>query len=685
MRSAFLETAALALALLGGPLLWACPTTSDPPASEDEAPAPTGQLSVTLVDADDAALEGGFVTVGPLGIGGTSGPDGEVSLGSILPGTYRVTAAASGFETTVVEGVGVVAGETTELAVALDVDGASLLPALRVQARTAAGNPLAGATVSVDGGAFEATTGGDGSAALGGLPTGDVLVQILPSGDAIGAPWSAELRFEEGASTLLTVTLSGVPGPNATFVGSEACLDCHADDHAAWTASAHGRTWAPSGPAELETLIDAGLTAPIALPYTPQPVQVRLARSGGVTRATLYAASGSATFDVLGWYGANAHVPLLDLPSGPAPGPVIWRPEGVGDMASPAFASGLVGFRPEAWFTPGGGFVSHDDTDGPAPADLEAAGCLGCHATGVEINELGGVVSATALTERGVGCESCHGPGSEHAAAGNDEDGGVERVVNPGRMDPDTAMDVCAACHSGGLAAASTAFEVDVPFPYADHDPWRPGEPLTDFFVSAPDLWPGGAAAGPNQQVDELRSGPHGGSGLYALGCGECHAAHGPSGDAPHQLLDAPDDNGLCLGCHLALHFEDEAGAVAHTRHSGYDPTGPYASGRCTGCHMPATASRDGRSALTGGGRLSSHRFAITSPAVSLAAFDAVGNQGLPLEDVPPNACLTCHRWAEIRYDAVGVDFHGPAGEPTLRTTYVTLTAVFDWLFGGSQ
>jgi hypothetical protein len=671
--------AALAIAFLVG-----CPTTSEPDVPSDEAEVLTGLLSLRVLDVGSSPVAGAIATVGPLGFESTSDDAGLVTFRPLPGGTYRLTVAATGFATTVVEAVQLPAGGTIELDVTLpDADaggGATLI----VQTSTAAGRPLSGASVSIDGGDFETSTDDDGRAVVWGLSAGDFPVQILPAAGTSASPWSASVRLEEDAATLLTVTLSGAPSDAATWSGSAVCLDCHAAEHSAWTSSLHGMTWSQTPPSDLDALLTSGISASIDLPGG-QTVQVQLARSGAVDQATLIGLGATATYDVLGWYGASGVVPLLDHPAGPAPGPVIWRPPGTGDLASPAFASGLVPFRADAWFQTRGWLISHDDTDGPAPTDFEAAACLGCHATGFQIDEHGGVVTASDVGERGVGCEACHGPGSEHVAAGGDQDGGVERIVNPARLDPQRSMDVCGACHSRGLATASAPFEVEVQFPYRDHEGWRAGLVLADYLDPSPDLWQGGAAASPNQQVDELLASPHGGSGLYALGCGECHTTHGPLENVPHQLRADPTDNSLCLGCHLALHFEDAESAAAHTMHSGYDPAGVDSSGRCTGCHMPATASRTERSELTGGGRLASHSFTAISPSVSLSAFDAVENAGLPLNEVPPNSCLTCHRWAETRYAEAGVDFHGPAGEPTLRTTYATLTAVYELFFGGGE
>ena len=681
----------LTAGLLGGALVVGCPSAAvepDEPAVEiDDS---IGRLTMRLVDEDAAPVAGAAATSGPLGFEATSDADGLVDFVGLPAGSYRVTVAAEGFETTIVEGVRVFLSRDNEIEVTLTEDLASVAPALRIVASTAAGRPLRNATVRV-GGTFETTTDNDGAARLGGLPAGDLEVQIVPPVNEAAAPWTADLYFEEGAVTLLELSLSGKPSRTATWVGSGACVECHSEDHDLWAASRHANTWSEAAPADLEPLLDAGLSVDIALPSPAQPVQVQLWRDGAVDKMRLVGANSEATYDLLGWYGVAQSVPMLDLRFGPAPGPVLWRAAGSGDLASPAFDAGLVAFRPENWFDGAGALISHEASDGPDPSDMEAAACLGCHAVGFRLYNHSDVVGAITTSgegnalERAVGCEACHGPGSEHVAAGEDDDGGVERIVNPRRLDPDAALDVCGACHSEGTATASAGLGADVSFPYSEDGAWRPGAELSDYLDSAPVEWPGGAAAGPNQQVDELRASPHGGSGLYALGCGECHNSHGPSGDVPSQLMAEPNDNSLCLGCHEGLNFVDAAAAAEHTAHSGYDPTGPHASGRCTGCHMPATASRTDRSAVTGGGRLASHHFAILPPAASLAAFDDAGSPELALDEVPPNACLSCHRWAEVRYDELGIDFHGPAGEPTLRGTYVTLSAIFDLLFGGEE
>jgi cytochrome c553 len=64
--------------------------------------------------------------------------------------------------------------------------------------------------------------------------------------------------------------------------------------------------------------------------------------------------------------------------------------------------------------------------------------CDGCHSVDYDIH-------SKQVAEWNVGCERCHGPGSEHVAhpsRGN--------VVNPSQMDSVAETDTCVACHSQG-------------------------------------------------------------------------------------------------------------------------------------------------------------------------------------------------------------------------------------------
>jgi thiol-disulfide isomerase/thioredoxin len=68
-------------------------------------------------------------------------------------------------------------------------------------------------------------------------------------------------------------------------------------------------------------------------------------------------------------------------------------------------------------------------------------GCLSCHAVAKPGNES----EAPSFHSGGVGCESCHGPGEQHVAAG----GGKENIVGLGETCPECVIEtICTRCHT---------------------------------------------------------------------------------------------------------------------------------------------------------------------------------------------------------------------------------------------
>src|SRR5580765_6042978 len=64
--------------------------------------------------------------------------------------------------------------------------------------------------------------------------------------------------------------------------------------------------------------------------------------------------------------------------------------------------------------------------------------CDGCHSVNYDIK-------TKKVTEWNVGCEKCHGPGSEHVQQATSAN-----TVNPARLDYVAASDTCIQCHSQG-------------------------------------------------------------------------------------------------------------------------------------------------------------------------------------------------------------------------------------------
>jgi predicted CXXCH cytochrome family protein len=256
--------------------------------------------------------------------------------------------------------------------------------------------------------------------------------------------------------------------------------------------------------------------------------------------------------------------------------------------------------------------------------------CFNCHATNIERGfDVATRTFATSVTEFGVGCEACHGPGRVH----------VERMLawraDPGARPADVGIfsttratarqvyDTCAYCH-GNKTNYFTGF--------------APGDRLEDFaqlaLVSDPvpssdpqgDYWPDGRPSRFNRpQALTLSECFRGGQ----LACTACHVAHG----SPYEhSLKRPigDSDRLCTQCHAALAPRDAA-----ARHSRHAPGSEGSS--CVQCHMSDVNWR----LLT---RRRDHTFAPPVPELT-ARFGV------------PNACTTCHEdrspeWAAAAMDA---------------------------------
>ncbi|NLN78457.1 MAG: hypothetical protein GX141_06035 [Armatimonadetes bacterium] len=171
--------------------------------------------------------------------------------------------------------------------------------------------------------------------------------------------------------------------------------------------------------------------------------------------------------------------------------------------------------------------------------------CVGCHTTNFE------PVKKT-WTQMGVGCESCHGPGEEHADSMEADD-----IVNLKKLDSKQKSMVCGQCHSVGTdPSGKYAFPVD----------FTPGEDLTKSFKLKE-----GATKGQNNQYNQFITSKHYAGGMA---CVNCHDPHGDKSKAAHQLRQ-PINEG-CLACHAATikSMKDHAPSA-----------GPQAT--CATCHMP--------------------------------------------------------------------------------------------------
>jgi predicted CXXCH cytochrome family protein len=418
------------------------------------------------------------------------------------------------------------------------------------------------------------------------------------------------------------------------YAGSASCASCHTPEYEAWRVSQHEQAMAEATPDRvLGNFRDAT--------FTHGQSRTRFFRRGDEFWVNTEGADGrSADFRVRYTFGVDPlQQYLIEMPAGRLQAlSVAWD-------SRPADAGG------QRWF--------HLYGDEPIPPgdELHWTGrqqnwnfmCADCHSTNVrkgydpETDRF-----ETTWSAINVGCEACHGPGSNHVewarasslrrrlfwrsngltAALNDRDG-VGWSVDPAngkpvRSAPRTTtaeLTACAPCHSRRTQIA---------------DGFRPGLPLMDFYV--PVTMAPGLFEVDGQQLDEvythtsfLQSRMH----QAGVTCSDCHD--------PHSARLRATGNALCTSCHVPARYD----TADHHRHR----TGS-AGAACVACHMPE------RTYMTVDGRRD-HSLRVPRPDQSAAL-------GVP------NACTSCHTdqtsaWAAARVgdwlgrDAVGFQNFAPA------------------------
>ncbi len=243
--------------------------------------------------------------------------------------------------------------------------------------------------------------------------------------------------------------------------------------------------------------------------------------------------------------------------------------------------------------------------------------CAGCHATGVD-------PAKKTFVEMGIGCEACHGPGSNHVEAVPGYE--ISTIIQAGRLTPFLAAQICGSCHTRGRdKSGKYAYPVD----YQTHK----GEANIRMYFdeASPDngddskyFWPSGESKYSNQQYLDWRQSEHAKVGVVCVTCHNVHSskstlvsteAQGPGGlvDAIISKTRLFEDR-LCKSCHTTFQYR-----YAHRIHS---------FGSCVRCHMPRVA-RIGEA-----GDAHSHTFRFMYPKATVKAGGY---------DKQPNACNSCH------------------------------------------
>ena len=201
-----------------------------------------------------------------------------------------------------------------------------------------------------------------------------------------------------------------------------------------------------------------------------------------------------------------------------------------------------------------------------------------------------------------IGCESCHGPGSEHVSSPSKTNIIATSTWPMTREGTDLKLALCNQCHN---RARSTHNTHRYPYDETNARPYVPGQLLDSFVFSmrgGMNLWPDRVTSYAHHQTgqDYERSAQYR-AHLYKDGCWDCHTVHHDKEGLPYQLdrdWYSLEDGVGCMECHGStgpqqtpkqenlLETTVYNGRVvnAHSMHSAE-------ISQCVNCHMSKTAS----------------------------------------------------------------------------------------------
>ena len=239
--------------------------------------------------------------------------------------------------------------------------------------------------------------------------------------------------------------------------------------------------------------------------------------------------------------------------------------------------------------------------------------CDGCHSVGYDIH-------TKQVAEWNVGCERCHGPGSEHVAKPT-----RANILSPSRMNYVAASDTCIQCHSQGQPLKNPINGKYYDWPVG----FQMGLSLSNFWkledhklgeTTFTHFADGTAHKNRMQGNDFVQS------LMYARGvtCASCHDPHGSDNNA---MLIKPVKE-VCLTCHGPNTQNGPRAPTieAHTHHAANSR-----GSECVACHMPKIEQT------------------IADVNVRAHTFKFISPRTTELLKVP-NPCMVCHADKPVKW-----------------------------------
>ncbi len=455
------------------------------------------------------------------------------------------------------------------------------------------------------------------------------------------------------------------------YVASDACRDCHTQNHATWFASYHRTMTQVAQPdvvlgdfndvklsqngrdyhlREVDDVCWVELLDPAAMPGTAEALQ-RVQRP-------IVMSTGSHHMQAY-WFPVGVRRTLGILPFVFLNETQEWIP------------------RSAAFLSPTDDGVSHE-------IGRWNSHCNKCHSTHPQEREVTTGEWDTRAAEFGISCEACHGAGQQHIAydrnLAENKDAVAplpsDTIVNPETLSHVRSSQVCGQCHSV-LTLKGDQNKINV-----EGITFQPGSDLRTYDVwqlQSPEMKELLKIESIHERVVRTNRGTFYSDGVVRvsgreytsleqsacfqrgeMGCMTCHQLHKATDDirsdkewANDQLKPSSYGNDACLQCH-----DRDEYSTAHTHHLA-DSSGS----NCYNCHMPHTAY----------GLLKAIRnHTITSP--DLKPELAVDR---------PNACNQCHLDKTLKWTSGYLNDWYSVDEPELDADQSEIAASILWLLKG--
>lgn len=458
---------------------------------------------------------------------------------------------------------------------------------------------------------------------------------------------------------LVTITVSSF---SQTYVGTGACKTCHSGNFNEWKTTLHSQIHMNP----IASNIRPPWTGSVAMGASYGNATVSLSIAAGVYKATFNPSSGApVTYDIMYTYGGGYKQRyLVKIVDNYYMLPIQWNLKKYLDNSSGAWAS----YNPGNWLNADGTLKLINNA---FKSKSYEKNCIGCHmvgykpvkqVTGADTTWVSGWANSNDTLNNKVGCENCHGAGSNHIGGPN-----KNNIYGPQNMTAgglQRQQEVCGQCH---LRSSSTAKTYEYPWKEAVDSIYRPGLVLTNFIAvwqsnfnvpGGPGVWPDTMTARQHhQQWQDISYSNHN----NFMNCyTQCHDPHNTTAN-PHQLKQSALNNDICLQCHTTFGTVGNPNITkirAHTRHT-YDPTNTNGTGgtsNCVSCHLTKVAIS------ANAYDISSHNFKIVRPIKTIQKM-AVTSPTLGML----NTCaVSCHRNPSITTGNQNVPTLGVAADLTL-------------------